>query len=253
MKLSLCVFAAITASSSAFAPSTFTRNFNSVRLSSSDDAAEYLQDYMVKSQETKLILQKEIEALKKEIADIKGNPTTALAAAPSSSGSLTSSTFPATNRELQQKLLEYQTFIAKYIVDASAEKARAVKEAEVKTAAKYELLLAGGGPATAAPQLPTMDEQKTLFDIRNEMVATQGKASRWSTKEVEKAAGMAASSAGKGAAFSAAKKSVPAAPEKEVVVTEEIKNADHGMRSDGGVGGPSLAERVNFGAELVTK
>jgi len=33
--------------------------------------------------------------------------------------------------------------------------------------------------------------------------------------------------------------------------TPEIEAADHGLQADGGVGGPSLAERVNLGAELL--
>ena len=34
-------------------------------------------------------------------------------------------------------------------------------------------------------------------------------------------------------------------------ITPEIEAADHGMRNDGGVDGPSLAQRVNLGAALV--
>ena len=35
------------------------------------------------------------------------------------------------------------------------------------------------------------------------------------------------------------------------VILPEIKAADHGLRADGGVGGPSLADRVNLGAKLL--
>jgi len=33
----------------------------------------------------------------------------------------------------------------------------------------------------------------------------------------------------------------------------EVEEADHGLRADGGVGGPSLAQRVNLGAQLLNK
>ena len=35
------------------------------------------------------------------------------------------------------------------------------------------------------------------------------------------------------------------------VVSAEVEAANHGLRADGGVGGPSLAERVNLGALLL--
>ena len=36
-----------------------------------------------------------------------------------------------------------------------------------------------------------------------------------------------------------------------VAVPPEVEAADHGLRADGGVGGPSLAQRVNLGASLL--
>lgn len=35
------------------------------------------------------------------------------------------------------------------------------------------------------------------------------------------------------------------------IVPPEVEEADHGLRADGGVGGPSLADRVNLGAQLL--
>ena len=35
-------------------------------------------------------------------------------------------------------------------------------------------------------------------------------------------------------------------------VPPEVEKADHGLRADGGVGGPSLAERVAMGAAVVS-
>ena len=39
----------------------------------------------------------------------------------------------------------------------------------------------------------------------------------------------------------------------DIVASPEVEAADHGLRADGGVGGPSLAERVNLGASLLGK
>ena len=40
------------------------------------------------------------------------------------------------------------------------------------------------------------------------------------------------------------------APVADIPVPPEVEAADHGLRNDGGVGGPSLAERVNLGSKL---
>ena len=89
------------------------------------------------------------QALKEEIASLK-SPPPPTSGAVSTTGGLKSATFPSTNKDLQKKLTEYQEFIAKYIVNASEEKARAVKDAEVKIQGYYkakmeELALPGGG------------------------------------------------------------------------------------------------------------
>ena len=53
-------------------------------------------------------------------------------------------------------------------------------------------------------------------------------------------------------AIEMASNALPAAANGHIVtVTPEIAAADHGLQSDGGVGGPSLADRVNLGAQLL--
>lgn len=81
-----------------------------------------------------------------------------------------------------------------------------------------------------------------VYDLRNAHIseaAKAGKQSRWGTMEENKAIEMASNA-------------LPAAANGHTVtVTPEIDAADHGLRADGGVGGPSLAERVNLGAQLL--
>jgi len=90
--------------------------------------------------------------------------------------------------------------------------------------------------APAEPAFPQASQEEVFLE-RNTLIANAGPKSRWGPLEVAKA-----------------EKYVASVPEKPVVtITPEIEAADHGLRADGGVGGPSLAERVNLGAELMDK
>lgn len=79
----------------------------------------------------------------------------------------------------------------------------------------------------------------SLYDKRNARISAAAKAgkSRWGQMENDKATNLAA------AVLSAAPAAAP--------VPAEVSDADHGLRADGGVSGPSLAERVNLGAQLL--
>jgi len=98
--------------------------------------------------------------------------------------------------------------------------------------------------ATAsAPEALSKSASTTYFDKRNAMLVAAGIAgkSRWGEMEIQKAQSFVAGS-------------LPSSsPSIEIVMTPEIEAADHGLRADGGVGGPSLAQRVNLGAALVSK
>lgn len=267
-------------------------------------APEDLTSYMAKSHEEKLRAIKEVEEKKNtEIKTLK-NEVTALkerVEVPRESAVVLSSE-PATGRdlssmtieELRAKLFQYQEFMAKYIVQAQQQKMKAVKMAEVATAARYEekikFLLAAGSTTSssesevvpskevakvkitpkdsdvdlkskpvngakkangvAAPSpinLPSSD----LFDERNKKIAAAGKAgkSRWGDAEVKKAS---AGSSKPSLSSTPATSTPPAPPAPSLGVSPEIEAADHGLRNDGGVGGPTLAERVNLGQQLFT-
>jgi len=92
-----------------------------------------------------------------------------------------------------------------------------------------------GGAGTDGVTVPA---SQSLFALRNVHIANAakaGKQSRWGGKEESKAVEVSAS--------------LP--PGFAVVETVEVVAANHGLRADGGVSGPSLAERVNLGAMLV--
>ena len=251
---------------------------------------------------TKIMLQTlktEVTELKESGASIPKENAVVASSQPPSGMNLSS----MTTEQLRAKLVVYQDFMAKYIVQAQQQKMKAVKAAELATAAKYEekikLLLAAApasdgstslpaktdavakvkitpkgpeidvkaepkndkvngvkkanGVAASAPAAVTLPSPD-IFDQRNKKVAAAGKAgkSRWGDAETKKASTEASKSSPPSAVTPPAAPA-PAPPQTPVVVvTPEIEAADHGLRSDGGVGGPSLAERVNLGQQLFT-
>jgi len=97
----------------------------------------------------------------------------------------------------------------------------------------------------AAPASTDTDTVITLsnpdYEKRNAKIAACAKAgaqSRWGIMEVEKA-------------IEYSGKALPAAKAANIVVLPEVEAADHGLRADGGVSGPSLSDRVNLGARLL--
>lgn len=301
-------------------------------------APEDLTNYMVKAHEEKLRAIKEVETkkdgeiqtlksevtdLKEEIASVPKESAVVLSTSPTPGGDLSN----MTTEQLRAKLVTYQDFMAKYIVQAQHQKMKAVQAAEAATAAKYEekikFLLAGApssdsSSTTAAPPPKIESAETKLYDTRSATVAAAGKAgkSRWGDKEVAKvkitggdvktetvngteivngvaetatvppapvalpgsdvfdkrnhkiaAAGKAGKSRWgeaevKKATETASAPSLSSAPAATTApapvsapapVTKEIEEADHGLRNDGGVGGPSLAQRVNLGQQLFTE
>lgn len=101
--------------------------------------------------------------------------------------------------------------------------------------------------ASATLAVPSPAGSSFHYNQRNAMVAAAGKAgkSRWGEMEVAKASSAA------GALPAASAPPAPASVAVEITIPEEVAAADHGLRADGGVGGPSLAERINFGAMLL--
>lgn len=309
--------AALVTTSSAFQSTTVVTTQNNGHRQGSNrlfaDPKE-MTEYMVKAHEEKLrAVQQaeakknaEIENLKKELKSLQSAPgalATTSATPPPAGMDIAS----MTKEQLAQKLISYQQFMAKYIVDAQLQKTKAIAAAENSVRQKYEekLKLLSGSSGVATPAAPAasspafqqrsakvsaaaaagksrwgdMENQKAsqaagavngavqvngavappptlasppstksipAFDKRNAMVAAAGKAgkSRWGEMEVVRATQAAA-----GALPSSS--SPPATPAASFSVPPEVEAADHGLRADGGVGGPSLAERINFGAQLV--
>ncbi len=97
----------------------------------------------------------------------------------------------------------------------------------------------GLSPANGAAVVTT---QSSLFVMRNAKIAQAakaGKQSRWGIQEEKRAVKVAATT------------SLLSAQAMAIEPSPEILAADHGLRADGGVGGPTLAERVNLGAMLL--
>ena len=96
---------------------------------------------------------------------------------------------------------------------------------------------AGAGEATASLNgSAVLGKPTTSYDMRNAHItkaAKAGKQSRWGTMEEKRAVDIASNA-------------LPAA-----ATAINVEEADHGLRADGGVSGPSLADRVNLGAQLL--
>lgn len=103
--------------------------------------------------------------------------------------------------------------------------------------------------ATTAKSLPVQNLDLSLYDQRNMMIskaAAAGKQARWGVQEEKRAIDGSAS----------LRLSSSTSPGDIVTSTVDnivIEAADHGLRNDGGVGGPSLAERVTMGANVLDK
>mmetsp|Transcript_17599 Transcript_17599/g.26716 ORF Transcript_17599/g.26716 Transcript_17599/m.26716 type:complete len:302 (-) Transcript_17599:107-1012(-) len=163
-----------------------------------EESAKALSDYMAKSHEEKLKAVKAVEkakeseimALKAEIESLKGNGAAAKAGAPVS---LPTSTAGSVD-ELNNQLVAYKEFIAKYIIEAHDAKVQAVRDAEAAITAKFEakLLLSAGEEVSAPPPV----KGSSVYEGRNEKViasAAAGK-SRWGDAEVQKITSNAGSS-----------------------------------------------------------
>ncbi len=87
--------------------------------------------------------------------------------------------------------------------------------------------------------MPNMIVPNDAYLARNAYIAAAakaGKQNRWGSMEETRSIEFKASPLPAGA---------------QVIAIPEVTAADHGLRADGGVGGPTLAQRVNLGARLL--
>merc|ERR1711865_542551 len=114
-------------------------------------------------------------------------------------------------------------------------------------------LFNGGNDTTEAASLSSLTSPSStmvspsIYDLRNAKIAAAAAAgkSRWGKMENEKATSLASN-----ILPSVSSSSITITSVADIPVPPEVEAADHGLRNDGGVGGPSLAERVNLGQQL---
>jgi hypothetical protein len=232
------------------------------KVASDEERAAAMSQYLAKAHEEKLRAVKaaedkkmeEIRLLKEEIAALKAAKSPVVVSTP-----------PGPIGELAK----YQEFMKTYIVNAHKQKVDAIKAAEAALNKRWEAKMAELGFGAPSPAIaPPSDilKPKVVNDLlaaRNEGVkasASAGK-SRWGESEVHKVkTGTELGSFVKSdapATLSAPPRGpvIASSPGDKITATPEIIAADHGLRADGGVGGPSLAERValgpNIGAKIV--
>jgi hypothetical protein len=238
-------------------------------LSTPEEYAKILTDYMARAHQEKLkaldVLEKkknaEIAALEQQLATVVKNDSLSLppsSSSVSSSSLVTSSGTAAGTMEeieaLTQKVNMYQKFIADYVIKAQAEKEKAVKEAEIAFEKKYQeklnafLLNSAGNDSTLEDGSSGVS---SLYRERNAKIALAAKAgtSRWGNEELKRV-GATVLPPTKMMSWTTATVDKSATADSVVSPPQEVVDADHGMRADGGVGGPTLADRVMKGANV---
>lgn len=259
----------------AFVSSSFrsSKSLNAaLRLTPDEVRASAVANYLTRAHEEKLRAIREVEAkkgqeiiaLKQQIDELKSQsggvrnmalttstpytPATASAlfSRPPTTGLLTTSAdlSSLSKEELVNLVLQYQRFMADYIVKAQEQKLSAVRVAIAALRKQFEDRLQLPPP----PNVPS-----TLYDARSVKVAAAAAAgkSRWGDAEVQRVnigasiLNMRASAGTTTIVNGATGTMMPSVP-----VPPEVAAADHGLRSDGSVGGWTLAERVAFGASV---
>ena len=183
--------------------------------------------------------------------------------------------------ELRGKVLQYQQVLRQYMIDAQEEKYRAVQAAQAAAQQKLteSLTLLGWTPSSSATTSITLEPSRSsstivgspLYVARNAAVSKAGAQSRWGPLEVQRVSGVSAASRSVVNGASSSSSNVAATPPTVtttmpvnggsvpvmsttatttvVPVPPEVAEADHGLRSDGSIGGLTLAERIYFGAQ----
>jgi len=111
--------------------------------STSSDAAAALTDFMAKAHEEKIAAMSRVEGkYRGQIAELENKiielEVLAKQTTPTSGNSYA---FPATNKDLTEKVQAYRIFISDYTVKSQEEKQNAIKAAENKMSAKYEAII----------------------------------------------------------------------------------------------------------------
>jgi len=214
------------------------------------ERAKAMSDYLVKSHEEKLKAVKDIEkkkdaeiqTLKDEIESIKASKKDLVQipqVVPRAEGSV---------EDLATKLAAYQKFMADYVVRAQEQKLLAMKEVKAATIKsceeKYLRLNGAVPPNNDVPKLESKEKSPIAVKEPTEKLK----------KNIVEGKAKAAEKAPKKIVEEKVKK--PVTDDVKTVtsilneIPKEIIDADHGLRSDGGVGGPTLTERVLLGASL---
>jgi len=197
---------------------------------------EFMQDYIVKSQEQKVnavaAAQKDVNLKWEQKLLLAGGVNGATAVDPTTTSSPAKKDPPA---EEQSSL--YASRNAKVSAAAAAGKSRwndmENKKAQILAGAKHN-----GAKAPAAPKNDAKPPPAPVPVPPEVAAADHGMRADGGVGGLTLAERVAMGS-----------EAAAAAPAKTVPVPPEVLAADHGMRADGGVGGLTLAERVAFGAE----
>lgn len=214
------------------------------------ERAKAMSEYLVKSHEEKLKAVKEAEEKKEnEIQGLRDEIETLKTSQKDTAVLQHTGIVPAEGsvEDLTTKLAAYQKFMADYVVRAQEQKLLSVKNAEAAIKKKYEekFLLLG---KTSQPVAETPKIKGKASPAPSPVKEVQNTVKIPDKPAVEKKVAKAKPAEKKKAAADGPKTVTSILND----IPKEIIEADHGLRADGGVVGPTLAERVMNGANLGT-
>jgi hypothetical protein len=249
-------------------------------MSPEEERAAALSDYLAKAHEEKLRAINEVEKkknseinqLKQQIAELSSSSSSSSAVVMVNGEANVVKALEEMNKEeLVAKIVQYQNFMRQYMIDAQEQKYRAVQEAQIAAQKKLSesLTLLGISPAlsSSTSDITSSTATSPLYTARNAAVTKAAAAgqSRWGEKEVQRitntqqhqnhiinGASTSSSMSVNGGSVPVMNTATPAttavASPVVVPVPPEVAEADHGLRSDGSIGGLTLAERIYFGS-----
>ena len=253
----------------------------------SDYLAKAHEEKLKMIQQVEMKKNQEIDELKQQIAALKKTTSSSSSSAVvmvngSADAIAVKALEDMTPDELRGKVLQYQQVLRQYMIDAQEEKYRAVQAAQAAAQQKLteSLTLLGWTPSSSSATTsitlePTRSSSaivgSPLYVARNAAVSKAGAQSRWGPLEVQRVSGVSAASRSVVNGASSSSSNVAATPPTVtttmpvnggsvpvmsttatttvVPVPPEVAEADHGLRSDGSIGGLTLAERIYFGAQ----
>ena len=152
--------------------------------------------------------------------------------------------------DLVNIILQYEQQMQSFAIQAQREKLRAVREAEDALLEQWALTSSTAGTtSTSTGSLPSSSSSSNVQQRDAKIVTEGSRNTRWGPQEIARIQ-LGAGRVGGGPPSSSSSSAIQTATTSGTTAISDatITAADHGLRADGGVGGPTLEERLRRGA-----